>query len=70
MMRTHWWYKFLTKDLVDRRKYRALKRKGLFDADAYVSRYPDVETSGMDALKHFIVHGMAEGRVGIQKRNT
>jgi hypothetical protein len=68
MMRTHWWYKLLPEESVKRRKYRALKRKGLFDTDAYVARYSDVVNSGIDPLQHFIRHGMGEDRAGLPER--
>ncbi len=41
---------------------RVLRDSGLFDAAAYASRYPDVETSGQEPLRHFIKHGIAENR--------
>ncbi|MBJ7441641.1 MAG: hypothetical protein JHD35_21850 [Sphingopyxis sp.] len=39
-----------------------LSRRGLFDAEAYVSRYPDVGSSDLDPLRHYIIHGMGENR--------
>src|SRR5579883_1949060 len=33
-----------------------------FDAEWYVSRYPDVAASGMLPLDHFIYHGVIENR--------
>lgn len=39
-----------------------LKREGLFDAEAYLTRNPDVREAGMDALQHYLSHGIAEGR--------
>lgn len=43
------------------------RRRGLFDAAAYLAAYPDVAASGRDALDHYIAHGMGEGRVsGVQ----
>jgi hypothetical protein len=41
---------------------RMLERNGLFDGDAYLAKYTDVAESGMDPLRHYILHGMAEGR--------
>ena len=43
---------------------RALRARGLFDGQAYRARYEDVARSGVDPLRHFIVHGLAEGRTG------
>jgi len=34
----------------------------LFDADFYLSRYPDVRASGASGWDHFLHHGMAEDR--------
>ena len=34
----------------------------LFDAEWYLKQYPDVLSSGMDPLLHFIKRGAAEGR--------
>jgi hypothetical protein len=39
-----------------------LLRRGLFDAEFYLNRYPDVSSSGMDPLRHYIIHGMHENR--------
>jgi len=35
---------------------------GFFDAEWYLSRYPDVDASVQDPLQHFVHHGAAEGR--------
>lgn len=40
-----------------------LAEAGLFDEQAYLARYPDVAAQGHDALRHYIMFGMAEGRV-------
>ncbi|HLY91568.1 MAG TPA: hypothetical protein VKQ27_21475 [Acetobacteraceae bacterium] len=45
-----------------RRVARMLRQNGLFDADAYLAKYADVAESGMDPLRHYVLHGMAEGR--------
>ena len=39
-----------------------LKKKGIFDPDAYLVAYPDVAEAGIDPLWHYINHGMGEGR--------
>ncbi|ASY47159.1 hypothetical protein CJD35_22105 (plasmid) [Sphingobium xenophagum] len=44
-----------------RHKY-LLKEQGLFDPDAYTSIYPDVVDSKADPLRHYINHGLQEGR--------
>ena len=40
-----------------------LKEKGVFDAPAYLSANPDVASSTQDALRHYLRHGLTEGRV-------
>lgn len=35
---------------------------GLFDPQGYLNRNPDVASSGMDPLRHFLLHGIDEGR--------
>jgi hypothetical protein len=39
---------------------RIIEKSGLFDADWYQARYPDVE--GLDPLEHYLAHGWVEGR--------
>jgi glycosyltransferase involved in cell wall biosynthesis len=34
----------------------------LFDEDFYVDAYPDVAASGMHPFRHFLIHGILEGR--------
>jgi hypothetical protein len=41
---------------------RSLQRHGVFDSDDYLNRNPDVAQEGMDPLKHYLLHGMREGR--------
>jgi uncharacterized coiled-coil protein SlyX len=48
-----------------------LKLRGLFDVAAYLERYPDVAGSEMDALTHYLRHGMLEGRaIGDQEASA
>ncbi len=59
--RPRWW--FLMSDAWRSIKIRRrLRRRGLFDADAYLALYPDVANAGIDPLSHYISHGLAEGR--------
>jgi hypothetical protein len=44
------------------RQMQQLKEKGVFDADAYLSANPDVAKSPQDALRHYLRHGLTEGR--------
>ena len=39
-----------------------VKRSGLFDSVWYEARYPDIEHSKMNSLKHFLLFGGQEGR--------
>jgi hypothetical protein len=45
-----------------KREHEAYRRTGLFDAQLYLQNYPDVAADGMDPVRHYIQHGMAEGR--------
>ncbi|MGE0232807.1 MAG: glycosyltransferase family 4 protein [Flavobacteriaceae bacterium] len=46
---------------IDPRKHRA------FDAARYLRHYPDVASSGMDALEHYLIYGEREGREYFKK---
>jgi hypothetical protein len=39
-----------------------IRRARLFDPGFYLERYPDVRRAGMDPLRHYLIHGAAEGR--------
>ena len=39
-----------------------LKNTGTFNPDAYLAANPDVAQAGLDPLRHYIEHGIAEGR--------
>ncbi|WP_145203519.1 hypothetical protein [Sphingobium sp. B2] len=60
----HGWRRWLPYWIVGRRIERRLKRLGLFDADRYASRYPDVVQSRNEPVHHFLQHGLAERREG------
>jgi chromosome segregation ATPase len=57
-----WWFRLLPSFLNHRRRMRRLAAMQLFDAAAYLRRHPDVRAAGQDPLRHYILHGMAEGR--------
>lgn len=59
--RPAWWSLLPAKSRRDR-EYGMLRRIGLFDDRAYYERYPDVAAAHLDALDHFIGHGLREGR--------
>ena len=46
-----------------RRQRRMLKRKKLFDGGHYIATYPDVVAGGFDPLRHYVNHGVREGRI-------
>lgn len=47
-----------------RRNYQAgiIRRCGLFDADWYLKKYPDLARPGIDPAKHYLLHGAADLR--------
>lgn len=57
-----WWFRFLPRRMQQRRRLNWLRDAGLFDADSYASNYPDVARSRQDPLRHYVAHGMQEGR--------
>lgn len=56
------WWIFMPANWRRRHEHARYTRKGLFDAEKYLRLYPDVAASGMDPLKHYILHGMDENR--------
>lgn len=56
------WWAIMPAAWRQRRTHRRYARAGLFDAAAYLALYPDVATEAMDPIRHYILHGMAEGR--------
>lgn len=56
------WWAIMPRIWRRRRAHRRYHQAGLFDAEAYLALYPDVSAQGMDPIRHFILHGMAEGR--------
>lgn len=59
-----WWWSLLPPSIRQRRIDHRLVRRGLFNGAAYLAQYPDVAAAGMDPLKHYILHGIIEGRRG------
>jgi len=63
MLRSRRWWSPLLPAAWSRKRYLArLADEQLFDSESYLRRYPDVRASGQDQLRHYIAHGMAEGR--------
>lgn len=56
------WWQLMPRSWRRRREHQRLANMALFDASAYLERYPDVAANGMDPLRHYILHGMAEAR--------
>jgi len=61
LRRPRWWA-LLPKSQQRERLYQRLAQSGLFDAAAYLRLHPDVAASGMDPLRHYILHGIKEQR--------
>lgn len=58
-----WWWALMPQDWRRQREHRCYRRAGLFDAQKYLDTYPDVALDGMDPIRHYVLHGMSEGRV-------
>ena len=41
----------------------ALNRSKIFDKEAYLKRYPDVQESNIDPIKHYLQYGINENRI-------
>lgn len=59
---TPWWWRLLNPSWRRGLENRRLLREGLFDEQKYLERYPDVAAAGINPLRHYIMHGLAEGR--------
>lgn len=57
------WWSLMPEAWQRARRHQRYHRAGLFDAEAYLALYPDVAAQGMDPLRHYVLHGMAEGRI-------
>ncbi len=56
------WWSLMPLGWRRKREHARYVRSGLFNAEAYIQLYPDVAESGMDAVKHYVLHGMDENR--------
>lgn len=56
------WWLLMPSSWRQKRKHRLYQRAGLFDAEKYLQVNPDVAESGMDPIRHYIFHGIFEGR--------
>jgi hypothetical protein len=57
------WWGLAPENLRRQWQENRLRRRGLFDADAYRSRYPDIAGANIDPLQHYLRHGFEEGRM-------
>lgn len=57
------WWTLMPQAWQARRKHGRYRGAGLFDGEAYLALYPDVDAAAMDPIRHYILHGMSEGRV-------
>lgn len=53
----------LKNSFINFKGYKAIKKNGLFDADDYLKRNPDVKLSRMDPLLHYMYSGYKKGRM-------
>ena len=54
--------KLLPAAVLSKRQGRLLRRKGLFDDEAYLAANSDVAADGVDPLRHYLNHGITENR--------
>lgn len=63
LARRPWWWALMPRQWRRTREHALWREKALFDADGYARLYPDVASEGIDPLRHYISHGMREGRM-------
>lgn len=56
------WYQNMETRLLLERHIAVVRESGLFDADYYLKKNPDVTAQGMDPIRHYLLHGVAEHR--------
>jgi hypothetical protein len=61
-----WWWSLMPQGWRTRRQHDRLLRMKLFDAKMYLELYPDIAAVGMDPVRHYVLHGMIEGRIRIR----
>lgn len=57
------WWALMPQDWRRKREHARFRSSGLFDAARYLEAYPDVAENGMDPVRHYILHGLSEGRI-------
>lgn len=56
------WWAMMPQKWRRKREHARYRNSGLLDAESYLEAYPDVAEYGMDPIRHYILHGMAETR--------
>lgn len=56
------WWAVLPRKWRQKRQQDFYASAGVFDASWYLETYPDVAENGMDPVRHYMLHGMHEGR--------
>jgi hypothetical protein len=56
------WWAIMPQKWRRKREHARYRNSGLLDAESYLETYPDVAEHGMDPVRHYILHGMGEGR--------
>ena len=49
---------------------RLISKSGLFKREYYMEQYPEVKAAGFNPIRHYILHGVSEGRNPSEKFNT
>lgn len=56
------WWALMPRSWQRNREYSRYSHKNIFDRDQYLRNNPDVAEAGMDAMRHYLLHGLDEGR--------
>jgi hypothetical protein len=59
------WWAIMPQKWRRKREHARYHNSGLLDAERYLEANPDVAEFGMDPVRHYMLHGMAEGRTKI-----
>jgi hypothetical protein len=56
------WWAIMPQKWRRKREHARYRNSELLDAERYLEAYPDVAEYGMDPVRHYVLHGMREGR--------
>ena len=56
------WWAIMPQKWRRKREHARYCNSGLIDPNKYLEAYPDVADHGMDPVRHYVLHGMQEGR--------